>query len=85
MNIEVVLGAIILAAWAALLLWRLGQTALSARKGYTSSDYIIGLVSDPRPQGSVPTTGSPRHVSGLRLLNRFARWCAFSQLAPRYL
>jgi hypothetical protein len=45
MNIETVLGATILAAWAALLLWGLGQTALSARRGYTSSDYVVGLVT----------------------------------------
>ncbi len=45
MNLETALGAIILAAWAALLLWGLGQTALSAKKGYTSLEYVIGLVT----------------------------------------
>jgi hypothetical protein len=45
MNIEIVLGAIILAAWAGVVLWSLGQTALSATRGQASLDYVIGLIA----------------------------------------
>jgi hypothetical protein len=43
MNIEIILGVIMLAAWAALMLWGLGQSVLSARRRQTW-DYVVGLI-----------------------------------------
>jgi hypothetical protein len=43
MNIETILGVIMLAAWAALVLWGLGQSVLSARRRQ-AWDYVVGLI-----------------------------------------
>jgi hypothetical protein len=43
-DVEVVLGFILLAAWAAVVLWGLAQIALSARREQGDRDYLTGLV-----------------------------------------
>jgi hypothetical protein len=44
MDANVIFGSIILAAWAALVLWGLGQTTLSAIRGHMwASNYLAGL------------------------------------------
>jgi hypothetical protein len=44
-QLEVLLGVLVLTAWAAAVLWGLGQTALSARKGHEwDRAYLTGVV-----------------------------------------